>query len=64
MELLDRVILQRKKLENIIDSIENARMNEGMTGQFGKWLRDELQVVDNGLAAIEFVMEKKEIGED
>ena len=60
MVLLDRVILQRKKLEGIIDCIENARLNEGLTDSFAKWLRNELQVVDNGLAAIELVMEHKE----
>lgn len=63
MELTDRVILQRKKLENVIDSIESARMNDGMTGQFMRWLREELQIIDNGLQAIELVMEHEEIVE-
>ena len=63
MELTDRVILQRKKLENVIDSVESARLNDGMTGQFMHWLRDELQIIDNGLQAIEFVLENKEIVE-
>lgn len=61
MELTDRVILQRKKLENVIDSVESARLNDGMTGQFMHWLREELQIIDNGLQAIEFVLENKEI---
>lgn len=63
MELTDRVILQRKKLENVIDSVESARLNDGMTGQFMHWLREELQIIDNGLQAIEFVLENKEIVE-
>ena len=63
MELTDRVILQRKKLENVIDSVESARLNDGMTGQFMHWLRDELQIIDNGLQAIDFVLENKEIVE-
>ena len=60
MDLMSRVILQRTKLENVIDSIENARLNDGLTGQFALWLRGELQVVDNGLAAIELVLESGE----
>ena len=63
MNLTDRVILQRKKLENVIDSVESARMNDGVTGQFMRWLREELQIIDNGLGAIELVLENKEIVE-
>lgn len=63
MNLTDRVILQRKMLENVIDSVESARMNDGITGQFIRWLREELQIIDNGLGAIELVLENKEIVE-
>mgnify|MGYP007092174573 CR=1 FL=1 len=50
-------------MENVIDSIEDARISDGINDKFVLWVRGELQVIDNGLAAIELVMENKEIVE-
>lgn len=63
MTTLDRVTLQKTKLEHLIDSIEAARLNEGITDKFMLWVRNELQVIDNGLSAIELVLERKDIVE-
>ena len=56
MTLMERIALQRLKLESAIDALEAARMNEGITGGMLLWLRGELREIDEGIGAIEYAI--------
>lgn len=56
MTLMERIALQRLKLESAIDALEAARLNEGITDGMLLWLRGELREIDESIGAIEYAM--------